>query len=87
MKFARLGTPGAEIPVLVDGERYLDLRSVTSDVNGDFLAGDFRARIDAARAADELPVLEDAAAMRIGAPIARPSAVICIGQNLSLIHI
>jgi 2-keto-4-pentenoate hydratase/2-oxohepta-3-ene-1,7-dioic acid hydratase in catechol pathway len=81
MKFARLGTPGAEIPVLVDGERYLDLRSVTSDVNGDFLAGDFRARIDAARAADELPVLEDAAAMRIGAPIARPSAVICIGQN------
>lgn len=81
MKFARLGTPGAEIPVLVDGERYLDLRSVTSDVNGDFLACDFRARIDAARAADELPVLEDAAAMRIGAPIARPSAVICIGQN------
>lgn len=81
MKFARLGTPGAEIPVLVEGDRYLDLRSVTSDVNGDFLAADFRARVDAARAADELPVLEDAAAMRIGAPIARPSAVICIGQN------
>ncbi|MFJ2544640.1 fumarylacetoacetate hydrolase family protein [Microbacterium sp. NPDC087589] len=81
MKFARLGTPGAEIPVLVESDRYLDLRSVTSDVNGDFLAGDFRARVDAARAADELPVLEDAAAMRIGAPIARPSAVICIGQN------
>jgi len=81
MKFARLGTPGAEIPVLVEGDRYLDLRSVTSDVNGDFLAGDFRNRVAAARAADELPVLEDAAAMRIGAPIARPSAVICIGQN------
>jgi 2-keto-4-pentenoate hydratase/2-oxohepta-3-ene-1,7-dioic acid hydratase in catechol pathway len=81
MKFARLGTPGAEIPVLVDGDRYLDLRSVTSDVNGDFLASDFRARVDAARAADQLPVLDDAAAMRIGAPIARPSAVICIGQN------
>ncbi|WP_341955587.1 fumarylacetoacetate hydrolase family protein [Microbacterium sp. LWH13-1.2] len=81
MKFARLGTPGAEIPVLIEGDRYLDLRSVTSDVNGDFLAGDFRARIEAARAADELPVLDEAAAMRIGAPIARPSAVICIGQN------
>ncbi|AKV86719.1 hypothetical protein AKG07_10885 [Microbacterium sp. CGR1] len=81
MKFARLGTPGAEIPVLVEGDRYLDLRSVTSDVNGDFLAGNFRARVAAARAADELPVLGDAAAMRIGAPIARPSAVICIGQN------
>ncbi|KQQ67388.1 fumarylacetoacetate hydrolase family protein [Microbacterium sp. Leaf320] len=81
MKFARLGTLGAEIPVLVEGDRYLDLRAVTSDVNGDFLAGDFRARIEAARAADELPVLDEAAAMRIGAPIARPSAVICIGQN------
>ncbi|WP_431075398.1 fumarylacetoacetate hydrolase family protein [Microbacterium phyllosphaerae] len=81
MKFARLGTPGAEIPVLVEGDRYLDLRAVTSDVNGDFLAGDFRARVEAARAAGELPVLDDAAATRIGAPIARPSAVICIGQN------
>ncbi|MBO0982191.1 fumarylacetoacetate hydrolase family protein [Microbacterium sp. SD291] len=81
MKFARLGDLGTEIPVLVEGDRHLDLRSVTSDVNGDFLSGDFRARVTAARAADELPVLEDAAAMRIGAPIARPSAVICIGQN------
>lgn len=81
MKFARLGDPGTEIPVLVEGDHYLDLRAVTSDVNGDFLAGDFRARIAAAREADQLPVLEDAAAMRIGAPIARPSAVICIGMN------
>src|SRR5690349_1294575 len=44
MKFARLGPSGAEIPVLIEGEEYLDLRPVTSDVNGDFLAGDFRAR-------------------------------------------
>ena len=81
MKFARLGTPGAEIPVLVEGDRYLDLRPVTSDVNGDFLAGDFVARVAAARDAGELPELPDAATMRIGAPIARPSAVICIGMN------
>ncbi|WP_149083715.1 MULTISPECIES: fumarylacetoacetate hydrolase family protein [Microbacterium] len=81
MKFARLGTPGAEIPVLLEGDRYLDLRPVTSDVNGDFLAGDFVARVAAARDAGELPELPDAAAMRIGAPIARPSAVICIGMN------
>ncbi|AXL13302.1 FAA hydrolase family protein [Microbacterium foliorum] len=81
MKFARLGSLGAEIPVLVEGDRYLDLRSVTSDVNGDFLAGDVVARVEAARAAGDLPVLEDAAALRIGAPIVRPSAVICIGQN------
>jgi len=81
MKFARLGPSGAEIPVLIEGERHLDLRPVTSDVNGDFLAGDFRARVEAARAAGELAELEGAAEMRIAAPIARPSAVICIGQN------
>ena len=81
MKFARLGTPGAEIPVLLEGDRYLDLRPLTSDVNGDFLAGDFVARVAAARDAGELSELPDAATMRIGAPIARPSAVICIGMN------
>ena len=81
MKFARLGDPGTEIPVLVDGDRYLDLRPVTSDVNGDFLASDVRARVDAALAAGELPELENASELRIGAPIARPSAVICIGMN------
>lgn len=81
MKFARLGTPGEEIPVLVEGDRYLDLRPVTSDVNGDFLSGDFVARVTAAREAGELPELDGADALRIGAPIARPSAVICIGMN------
>lgn len=81
MKFARLGTPGAEIPVLVEGDRYLDLRPVTSDVNGEFLESDFVAQVAAAREAGELPELPDAATMRVGAPIARPSAVICIGMN------
>lgn len=81
MKFARLGAPGSEIPVLVDGDRRLDLRPVTSDVNGDFLSGDFRARVAAAQAAGELNELDGADDLRIGAPIARPSAVICIGMN------
>lgn len=81
MKFARLGPADAEIPVLIEGDHYLDLRPVTSDVNGDFLAGDFRARVESARAAGELVELQGAAEMRVGAPIARPSAVICIGQN------
>lgn len=81
MKFARLGDPGAEIPVLVDGDRHLDLRSVTSDVDGDFLASDFRERVTAALDAGALPEVPDAASLRIGSPISRPSAVICIGQN------
>lgn len=81
MKFARLGDPGAEIPVLLDGDRYLDLRALTSDVDADFLASDFPARVRAALDAGELSALEGAENLRIGAPIARPSAVICIGQN------
>ena len=81
MKFARLGESGSEIPVVIDGDRTYDLRPVTSDVNGDFLAADPVGRTQAALDAGTLTELADADALRIGAPIARPSAVICIGQN------
>ncbi|MCH1881486.1 fumarylacetoacetate hydrolase family protein [Agrococcus sp. ARC_14] len=81
MRFQRLGEPGAEIPVLVDGERRLDLRGITTDIDGTFLAGGGVERAKAALATGELPELEGAAAMRVGAPIARPTAVLCIGQN------
>ena len=81
MRFQRLGEPGAEIPVLVDGERRLDLRGITGDIDGAFLGGDGIERAKAALAAGELPELEGAERMRVGAPIARPTAVLCIGQN------
>src|SRR6478736_4051784 len=81
MKFARLGDPGHEIPVVLDGDRHLDLRPLTSDVDGGFLADDPVGRTSAALTAGLLPELEGAADLRVGAPIARPSAVICIGQN------
>ena len=81
MKFARLGEPGSEIPVVLDGDRHLDLRPLTSDVDGRFLADDPVGRTSAAVAEGRLPVLEGAAGLRVGAPIARPSAVVCIGMN------
>jgi len=81
MKFARLGPIGEEIPVLVHGDRHLDLRPLTSDVNGAFLADGPTERVRRALAAGELPELPEAAALRVGAPIARPSAVVCIGMN------
>lgn len=81
MRFMRLGQPGREIPVAVDGDgRRLDLRPVTADIDGGFLAdGIDRAR--AAVAGGRLEPLAGAADMRVGAPIARPTAVLCIGQN------
>lgn len=81
MKFARLGESGSEIPVVIDGDRTFDLRPVTSDVNGEFLADDPVGRTRAALEAGTLSEVADAESLRIGSPIARPSAVICVGQN------
>ena len=81
MRFARLGPIGEEIPVVLDGDRVLDLRPVTSDVDGTFLADDGIGRARSALAAGTLRELAGAAELRTGAPIARPSAVYCIGMN------
>ena len=81
MKLARLGEPGAERPVLLDGARTLDLSSVTADIDGEFLGGDGIERARRAVSEGRLPELADAGSLRIGAPIARPSAVLCIGMN------
>lgn len=80
MELMRLGLPGQEIPVArVDG-CYFDLRSITNDIDGKFLAG---GGIAQARSAVKsgLPQLADAAGLRVAAPIAQPGAVLCIGQN------
>ena len=81
MNFARLGEHGAEIPVLqLDGGSF-DLRSVTSDIDGAFLAASGWDRAHEAHAAGSLPIVENAASLRIGAPIARPIKIVCIGLN------
>jgi 2-keto-4-pentenoate hydratase/2-oxohepta-3-ene-1,7-dioic acid hydratase in catechol pathway len=81
MRFARLGAVGQEQPVIIDDDRVLDLRAITADIDGAFLAGDGVAAAREALAAGRLPELDGAAELRIGAPIARPSAVYCIGMN------
>jgi len=81
MKFARLGEFGSEIPVVIDGSTTFDLRPLTSDVDGAFLASNPVEKVAAALAAGTLPELAGADEMRIGAPIVRPSAVVCIGMN------
>ena len=54
---------------------------LAADIDGDFLSGGGIAAAREKLAAGELPVWEGAEAERVGAPIARPQAVICIGQN------
>jgi len=80
MRFARLGEPGREVPVLVEGDAYYDISPITEDIAGDFFRDETRARIAAAAHAGELTRV-DADGARIGAPIARPSAIICVGMN------
>ncbi|MFC9559434.1 fumarylacetoacetate hydrolase family protein [Agromyces sp. NPDC056965] len=79
MQFQRLGPVGAEIPVAVVDGRTLDLRPVTADITGEFLAGDPVGTVTATL--DTLPELADADTLRVGPPIARPNSVYCIGMN------
>ncbi|MEO2133770.1 fumarylacetoacetate hydrolase family protein [Microbacterium sp.] len=81
MKLRRLGPQGAEIPVVEDGGRYLRIDALTADIDGVFFAGGGLERVRTALAAGTLPELDGAAQLRVGAPIARPTAVLCIGQN------
>ncbi|MDI2129495.1 fumarylacetoacetate hydrolase family protein [Yinghuangia seranimata] len=80
MKLMRIGPLGAEVPaVRLDGRTY-GLSGLTDDIDGAFLAAGGIARVRAALAAEELPVL-DTAGQRIGSPVARPGKVVCIGLN------
>lgn len=81
MRFLRVGEPGRERPAVQDDEHVVfDISSVTGDVDGQFLAGDGIRRVRDALAAGGLPRLE-ISGLRVGPPLARPGAVVCIGQN------
>jgi 2-keto-4-pentenoate hydratase/2-oxohepta-3-ene-1,7-dioic acid hydratase in catechol pathway len=81
VELLRLGAVGEERPYVrdADGTVY-DLSSVTAEIDGAFLSSDGIARARAALAAGSLPVasVDD---LRIGAPIAKPAAVVCVGLN------
>jgi 2-keto-4-pentenoate hydratase/2-oxohepta-3-ene-1,7-dioic acid hydratase in catechol pathway len=81
VELLRLGAVGEERPYVraADGTVY-DLTSITADIDGAFLSTDGIARARAALEAGSLPAA-DVEGLRIGAPIAKPSAVVCIGQN------
>ncbi|CBG75378.1 MULTISPECIES: fumarylacetoacetate hydrolase family protein [Streptomyces] len=81
MKLLRVGAPGEERPaVRTDDGRLLDLSSVTPDIDGAFLASGGVDRARAAVAAGGLPVL-GTGDLRVGAPLARPGKIVCVGLN------
>ncbi len=81
MSFARLGEIGKEIPVIQRGGLSYDLRPLTDDIDGEFLAGCGLGRASEALDAGELSILPAAQSLRVGAPIARPTKIVCIGLN------
>ncbi|MFJ9390893.1 fumarylacetoacetate hydrolase family protein [Nocardioides sp. NPDC101246] len=81
MKFARLGPVGKETPVLVLEDEVRSLADLTTDIDAAFWASDGPARAAAALAAGDLPLLEGADTLRVGAPIGKPGAIVCIGMN------
>ncbi|RAG86695.1 hypothetical protein DN069_05315 [Streptacidiphilus pinicola] len=84
---SRLGPPGAERPAVLDTTpdgrtRYLGLDGITDDIDAAFFASDGIRRVREAVAGSLLRALSlTAGAGRIGAPVARPGKVVCIGLN------
>ena len=81
MKFARVGASGAERPVAInDGGTAYDLSAAVADIDGAFLAGGGLSRVRADLVAGRHPATSLQGA-RLGAPVARPGKVVCIGLN------
>ena len=77
----RVGAPGAEIPVvLAPDSRHHDMRPVTADIDGAFWSTEGPERVRAALRAGRLPVISTDG-LRVGAPVARPGVVLCVGMN------
>ena len=83
MYLMRIGAPGAEMPVArIDDQSYVDLSDIVDDFNEGFFGGGGLDRIR--------PIVAERAVagrvfrfagQRVGAPIARPHQILCIGLN------
>ena len=82
MLLMRVGDPLTEFPVVSTdgGAGWFDARPVTPDYDPAFFGGGGLDRLREAAASGGLrPV--DTAGLRVGPPISRPQAILCIGQN------
>jgi 2-keto-4-pentenoate hydratase/2-oxohepta-3-ene-1,7-dioic acid hydratase in catechol pathway len=80
MRLMRIGSVGGERPVLLDGDEALDASSVVTDFDRTWWADGGRERLTAAWSEGRMPPA-DIEGQRIGAPVARPGKVVCIGLN------
>ena len=76
----RVGDPGQETPVVAVDQGAYDLTPITGDIDGAFLQNGGIGRVRDALERGTLPPI-DVRGKRVGAPVARPGAVLCLGQN------
>lgn len=81
MRLIRFGQPGQEKPGVIINEKRYDLSGFTQDYNEDFFAsgGVEKLRTYVSGHHQELEPVDDS--VRLGAPLTRPSKIICIGLN------
>jgi 2,4-diketo-3-deoxy-L-fuconate hydrolase len=85
VRLVRLGPLGQETPAVIGDDNVLyDITALTADIDGSFLSRGGIAEVQQALDAGTLAPIDDPAdgtGLRLGAPIARPMAVICVGMN------
>ena len=79
MKLIRFGEVGKEKPGVIINEEYFDVSALVTDYNEDFFAGDGIEQLKEAIKSTALPAVDKS--VRLGAALARPSKLICIGLN------
>ncbi|WP_316784800.1 fumarylacetoacetate hydrolase family protein [Pedobacter frigiditerrae] len=79
MKLIRFGEAGAEKPGVIIDEKYYDVSSLVSDYDEKFFAGDAITKLAEAIKTANLPEVDKS--VRLGAALARPSKIICVGLN------
>ncbi len=81
MRLMRIGPAGRERPVVLgDDGRHYDLTPITRDIDAEFWTSGGAELARRALEQGTLPAI-DVTGERVGAPIARPGAVLCIGMN------
>ena len=85
MYLMRIGPAGSERPVvLIDDLHYIDVADVVDDFNEAFFGSEGLTRLGSiVRERGTAGQLREFAGERIGAPIARPHQILCIGLNYS----
>jgi 2,4-diketo-3-deoxy-L-fuconate hydrolase len=84
MKLMRIGDYGAEKPAVYVTDTYVDVSDIVDDYNEAFFAHDGIERLRPIVAERlERGLVRQLDGLRIGAPIARPHQILCIGLNYS----